>query len=600
MEKIINITTSTNSNTEKKNTKKKDDINKKANINAILEKYNLKAPKSKLAVKPIDYKIIPKSEDQIIHIAKKPQPIQQPNQQPRPPSPQPIQQPIQQPRPPTPIQPRPPTPPPRQPTLPPQQRPPPPRQQQIVTIPTNKNAQTNIQSLIDNDKKIKEQQKNIIPQAIISKNNPKDFMSSGNIYNMIPTINPMKQYSHLENQNKTKPIVKNTETQSGIFKKISINPNLSEEESQNYKGGNQNTKSIQQQQQQQQQPQVRSIQQQPQVRSIQQQPQVRSIQQPQIRSIQIQNKDNVSKSKNNISNNSVSNNSESNTLTNLEIQRNELQEQQRKELAKLKFKKQQILSIHNRKKEIELMKSIDEEKQKLRIIQNKQNEFNTIMEKQLKNTNTIHGTTSKQIPKHLIYNVDAKKTKKNVSLMKDVVDVIKPNENTTVTHIKPMKNFNTNFVTNTETKDVKPIKEPKVIDTVKEKEQVKEPVKETVKVKDKSKKTKDEPYKYYTKKDIHANKLDIYWGTNEELYDTKTFTETLNMSLSIQPIFKNYKTILEKDKTSLKDKQNILKSMHNFKHIDKFSENITDIIYKILTYDDNIKFEIVYKLNKHK
>ena len=38
-----------------------------------------------------------------------------------------------------------------------------------------------------------------------------------------------------------------------------------------------------------------------------------------------------------------------------------------KELAKLKYKKEQIQKIHNRKKEIELMKSINHEKQKLRM-----------------------------------------------------------------------------------------------------------------------------------------------------------------------------------------------------------------------------------------
>ena len=58
MEKIINISPS--SNTSNKNTKKKDDLQKKANINAIMEKYNLKVPKkSKINDNKTDFVIKP-------------------------------------------------------------------------------------------------------------------------------------------------------------------------------------------------------------------------------------------------------------------------------------------------------------------------------------------------------------------------------------------------------------------------------------------------------------------------------------------------------------------------------------------------------------
>jgi len=47
------------------------DKTKKAEINAILEKYNLKAPKkSKTNATPINYEIKPKDNNQIIHVSK--------------------------------------------------------------------------------------------------------------------------------------------------------------------------------------------------------------------------------------------------------------------------------------------------------------------------------------------------------------------------------------------------------------------------------------------------------------------------------------------------------------------------------------------------
>ena len=61
-QKVINTNT-----TEKKNTQTNQ--SKKAVIQSILEKYNLKSPKkSKTNAVPVDFEIKPKDENQIIHI----------------------------------------------------------------------------------------------------------------------------------------------------------------------------------------------------------------------------------------------------------------------------------------------------------------------------------------------------------------------------------------------------------------------------------------------------------------------------------------------------------------------------------------------------
>ena len=75
MNKIININSTNTTNTTNKNhTKKKDDLQKKAEIKAIMEKYNLKpSKKSKINENnKTDYVIKPKNENQIIHITKQP------------------------------------------------------------------------------------------------------------------------------------------------------------------------------------------------------------------------------------------------------------------------------------------------------------------------------------------------------------------------------------------------------------------------------------------------------------------------------------------------------------------------------------------------
>ena len=71
MNKIINIDP-VHVSSNKNHTKKKDDLQKKAEINAIMEKYNLKpSKKSKINENSkTEYVIKPKNDSQIIHIVK--------------------------------------------------------------------------------------------------------------------------------------------------------------------------------------------------------------------------------------------------------------------------------------------------------------------------------------------------------------------------------------------------------------------------------------------------------------------------------------------------------------------------------------------------
>ena len=69
MEKNIKIDLN-NNGTTKNHTKKKDDLQKKAEINAIMEKYNLKVPKkSKILDNKVDFTIKPKAGLQLLEKA---------------------------------------------------------------------------------------------------------------------------------------------------------------------------------------------------------------------------------------------------------------------------------------------------------------------------------------------------------------------------------------------------------------------------------------------------------------------------------------------------------------------------------------------------
>ena len=485
------------------------------------------------------------------------------------------------------------------------QRPQPTQPQIPQSIPTNTQKTISINSLLKKDNQEMLNNKNTIPQAIISNNNPKDFLNN-NIYNIIPKINPQKQYSHLD----TSKAKQQRQKQSERVKTISINPNLSEDASQTYQGSlqsQQNKKQVEKVEQ------VEYIEQEEQDILPQQKSRYRIVKRQ--RANTDQNSDNSNDNDNDNSNDTSNDNDNGNSsLNNLELQRQYLQEQQRKELAKLKFKKDQIMKIHNRKKEIELMKSIETEKQKLRLLQNKQQDLNKLIQSQeIMNThpeqniqeqnkiiNINTATTLKN--KHQIYNVDEKKTKKNMSLIKDVKDVIDViKQPSIITRVKSsikdvpiIKDVDTSTVSSTSSSTVSSTGSSTIIEP---KETEKElTILEPVIIKTNKKHTSstntintDEQYKYYYKKDIKKHKLDVNWGTQEELYNRENMTEQLTLLLNIQPLFTTIviKTI-KKDIRSLEEKIKILQSVYYFKNIKKIKDSVIELIYNILVCDNII------------
>jgi hypothetical protein len=277
MEKIIKIDTTLIP--EKKHTKKNDTVNKKAEINAILEKYNLKTPKkSKVLDKTTNFQIKakPKVEEQIINVVK-----QQPPKQPtiniksispptRPISPpsRPISPQTRSISPPT----RPISPPTRsisppiiQPTIVNKPNSQPTRsisppvnkvtQQPIKIIQPIKTTKPNVsvQTLLDKDKKVIELAKNEMPTAIINKNNANDFFSSNNIYKIIPTRteafrdgSSVNRTDNSRSQLINKIVEAPLKQSGGNIKRININPNANEAEVnfdsnyENFENGNNN------------------------------------------------------------------------------------------------------------------------------------------------------------------------------------------------------------------------------------------------------------------------------------------------------------------------------------------------------------------------
>ena len=599
MEKIINIDTTLIP--EKKHTKKADEVKKKAEINAILEKYNLKTPKkSKVLDKKTDFQIKPKPkvEEPIINVIK--QQPSKPQLSTRSISPSPPTRPI------SPLQPK-------------HQQ----LQQQIqkptrpISPPSIKKIiqplieqpkkqiipNVSVQNLLDKDKKLIEIKKYEMPKAIISKNDANDFFNNNNMYKIIPTRAEALALPCY------KEILESTKQSGGNIKRININPNASEAEVnsdsnyENFENGNNNGNN-----------------------NNEYIPERKIIIQPKNPNLNYNKR--VSPIANrlytpneSIMNNTLHNtphNTNTNELNQLELRRIHLQEQQQKEIAILKHKKSQIVKLHNRKKEIELMKSIDIEKQKLRMIQQKQIELNNIMDKQMNryiennnnnnniNNNSINtnhtktiniGTPAKRIPASLIYNVDAKKTKKNIPSYTENYKV------------EPK-------IEKKEEQNAEPKVEPKVESKVEPKEEPNAEIKVDIIINE-SRVTRniienkvargaealankgvrgaealvaealalkspvaEAPLAYYKKKD---KKNEILFPSRTELYNTETFTEPLTISLGIQPIFNNIK--VNKDKFNIEEKKNVLKSIYDFTSLDKFNDKTLDMIYKILKYD---------------
>ena len=269
MEKTITINpVSSSTNTSSNNPEKKlTQINlaKKAAIQSILEKYNLKTPKkSKTNAVPTDYEIKPKDANQIIHVSKStpstPSISNKLNRENNVSSTSNISNTssksmnggninteIQDKRetksaPTSPL---------------PQSKPQIQQANKELASPEKKivpdTKVINVKELLERDKAANEAKKNEMPSAIIQKGSGNSSISSSrgdnnkekiNIYNFIPKVRPSlpdiqphsKQYNH---DNSNNVIVKGgsrNSNDSSNIKRVSINPNLNEEESLNYKG----------------------------------------------------------------------------------------------------------------------------------------------------------------------------------------------------------------------------------------------------------------------------------------------------------------------------------------------------------------------------
>ena len=565
-----------------------NDSKKKAEISAILEKYNLKPTKqTKTNVKPTNFEIKPNpNQSNVVHISKS--------------------------LPTTPI------------TLPSQQSSASGTKSLTTSpIPSGGGGTTkeiSIKNIIEEDKKKEQAKKYEMPKAIISNtNNPK---SKINIYDFIPTVKdenilppktntntntntnynkPVSQFIKLplkqiqqpqqmpmqrqmpiqQQQNIQKPVAKEPQ-----YKTVTINPNLSEDESQYYKGEPVSNKSISNNVP----TPIKNIMQDKLgkdpgnindfrtirhnvnnvdnvVRNISIQKQVKTSPKNMQNIQSLQNMQNaplveqvltpVKGSNGNKRGGGNSGNLETSELSNLEKQRLLLQRQQMVELQKFKAKKAEIIKLNNRKKEIELMRSIEDEKQKLRKIQEKQHELNNIYNQQLHNHSSGQNNLT---TKNIIYNVDAKRTKKNIQ-KPNVIDVPVKIEEKKVDEKKV---------------DEKKVEEKKVEEKKVEEKKVDEKKAGGKEVKKELK--LDAPLEYYSKKD----KPDIKWPTKNELYDVVTFSESLTTILGA-PNFFNKKA--QRDKTSKEDINKTMQNLYGFKHIDKFKDTLISTIYKILSYE---------------
>ena len=89
------------------------------------------------------------------------------------------------------------------------------------------------------------------------------------------------------------------------------------------------------------------------------------------------------------------------------------------------------------------------------------------------------------------------------------------------------------------------------------------------------------------------NNLNVSWPLEDDMYDRDTYTDNLSLLLNIQPLFKsNCIKQSDKDNKTIADKINILQSVYYFKKINKIKENIIELLYTILVYDDTLKFVI--------
>lgn len=213
------------------------------------------------------------------------------------------------------------------------------------------------------------------------------------------------------------------------------------------------------------------------------------------------------------------------------------------------------------------MNTIAMEQKKLQMIQQKQQELNSIMTKQLnvsttaKNTNSVNGVNGVNGGgnSNLIIN-NSKRTKKNEEA---IVQNIKINSNKPPEIIKKNKIDNADRIILDEEADDK--KETDKKETTKEK-----------------KKESNEPYKYHSKKE----KPDVIWPSKNDLYKSDTYQNNLTICNGIQPFF----TISQNKKgnkfdNDIEQMKKVMKTEFEIKKIDRFNDNAIKVMYNILKYD---------------
>jgi len=449
----------------------------KADIKSILEKYNLKPSKqTKTNIQPTNFEIKPNiNQSNVIHISKS-APNTPTNPPPIPISPQPVLNRVHSggqskslnntPTPtPTPI-------------------PTPIKQINLQSANNNNNKNNNnnnnsivkpvldVKNLIDNDKQKELARKQEMPKAIIS---PGRGTNKGiNIYDFIPTVKtPLPIEKHSQQNNTADTIVMNggnnltikpkqPEYKQPEYKRITIIPNLSEEDSQNYKGDYSssvkptkaiNLKEIINQTPQDTKP-LNKIHSRTTTRTTTSTPNSTptSINTPPLSTnasisnsgkLVVPVNQDIKGNSGGKKSKSVSFGLDNGEIPELEKQKILLQKQQMLELQRFKAKKAEIIKLNNRKKEIELMRSIEDEKNKLRRIQEKQHELNNIYNQQLRQQHSSN--TQNLTIKSILYDVDAKRTKKNIpnpSVIDVPVSSSQPKQTTQLTpqtHLKQAK-----------------------------------------------------------------------------------------------------------------------------------------------------------------
>ena len=488
---------------EKKITQTNPD--KKAAIQSILEKYNLKTPKkSKTNATPVNYEIKPKDVTQVIHVSKSvPSTPKQLNTLVNDTS-RPVRIESQDKRE---IK--------SAPTSPSPQSTVPAHTPAHGKTPISEARVVSVKDLLEKDKAVKEAKKNEIPPAIIQKQlgGGNSSLDKINIYNFIPKVRTNIPDTHFRttasssnSNHSSNSILKNSgggssanssanSSASGNIKRVSINPNLNEEESLNYTGQNESIISKQNIKNNHEFSNRAILETAARNKLSARTPSpIRNLQQDKIRKniahlltpsetrqtidsasavasdsareqrqIQIQTSNStgvgggkqlralraiqplqpviaqnqIPKQYNTESAFEGELEGENSGLRYLEAQRKELQRQQLLELQRFKQKKSEIIKLNNRKKEIELMRGIEEEKNKLRKIHAKQQELNEIYKTAVckhARGNDSGGITMKNPTSASAedYNVDAKRTKKNLAVYSKN-KFIEPTENA---HIK--------------------------------------------------------------------------------------------------------------------------------------------------------------------